>query len=252
MSEELLSAIEGTIKAPRHPNLLAIADVLRDIGRRVEGSPAEFLVPGEGLGDYLAKLAYDERPDGWDRLGAVGDLADVIPGGGALLGAAAAIPAKAGSKLSKMLAEKFPEISFSVSEAGDAIRLNKVVVPEEVRGQGLGSKFMDVLNAYADDAGKPVALTADGDFGGSKSGQQRFYSRHGFSPNKGKTKDYSFTENMIRRPRSGGRDQAGFASPEIVRLLAILGGAGYAGSKFLGDDVENSEAAQSFRPRKID
>jgi hypothetical protein len=46
--------------------------------------------------------------------------------------------------------------------------------------------------------------------------------------------------------------QDGFASPEMMRLLAVLAGAGYAGSKFLGDDVKESEAAQAFRPRQID
>jgi GNAT superfamily N-acetyltransferase len=195
----------GSIEAPRNPMTSRVAEVAQDVGRRLEGSPGEFFLPGEGVGGWLNKLAYGDKPGAMDRIGAGADLADIIPGVGSVLGAAALIPAKAG-KVTKLMDEVkrlFPNVQISVSEADDAIRLNKLVVPKGERGSGVGSEVMERIKALADESGKPVVLTADGDFGGSKAGQKRFYKRHGFEDNTGKSRDFAFTENMVRRPSTG-------------------------------------------------
>jgi hypothetical protein len=48
-----------------------------------------------------------------------------------------------------------------------------------------------------------------------------------------------------------GKEHAGFATPDMLRWLALLGGGGYIASGMLGDDVEQSKAAQAFKPREI-
>ena len=86
----------GTMSAPRHPWLLDIANGIRSVHGRLEGNPAQYMIPGEGTAGYLGKLAYDQSPDMWDRVGVLGDALDMVPGG-ALVGAMG-IPAKAMNK----------------------------------------------------------------------------------------------------------------------------------------------------------
>lgn len=85
----------GSIEAPRHPLVAKGAEFAQDVGRRVEGSSGEFFLPGEGVGNWLNKLAYGEEPGAMDRIGAGADLADIVPGVGTALGAAALIPKRA-------------------------------------------------------------------------------------------------------------------------------------------------------------
>ncbi|HLP99230.1 MAG TPA: LPD38 domain-containing protein [Sideroxyarcus sp.] len=106
------------------------------------------------------------------------------------------------------------DVDAFLSVNGDVITLSELQMPKEIRGEGLGSQFMEKLTRYADTNGMTIALTAAGDFGGSRSGQERFYKRFGFASNKGRNKDYRISENMIRRPetkisRSVGPDHSG-------------------------------------------
>ena len=81
------------------------------------------------------------------------------------------------------------------------LTLSKIVVPEELRDQGIGSKAMERIIKYADDNGKIIALTPDDAFGGSKTRLIKFYKRFGFVMNKGRNKNYSTRELMIRKPQ---------------------------------------------------
>lgn len=92
-------------------------------------------------------------------------------------------------------------VSLSLSETPAGLRVNKIVVPPEMRGQGVGSDVMRAVTEYAQELKKPVALTPSTDFGGSMSGLQRFYKGLGFEPNKGRAKDYNFRETMILNPK---------------------------------------------------
>lgn len=101
------------------------------------------------------------------------------------------------------LAAKYPDVSFSLSQRGDGglATLSKVVVPKELRGQGVGSSFMGDLTQAADKDGATVALSPSSDFGGSKSRLLDFYKRFGFIPNKGRNIDYEISESMYRTPK---------------------------------------------------
>jgi GNAT superfamily N-acetyltransferase len=121
---------------------------------------------------------------------------------GMAMGALGAIPlvGDAAKKASDSLKFKFPDFKIGISENADNIILDKIVIPESQRGTGQGTEFMNKLLADADSKGKAVGLTPSSDFGGSKARLTEFYKRFGFTENKGKNKDFTISESMIRQP----------------------------------------------------
>lgn len=93
-------------------------------------------------------------------------------------------------------------ISHNVSEKNGIITLNKIVVPAEDRQTGKGTAAMRSLVDYADRTGQRITLTPSSDFGGNKKRLIKFYKRFGFVENKGKNKDFSTMELMIREPKT--------------------------------------------------
>jgi GNAT superfamily N-acetyltransferase len=89
-------------------------------------------------------------------------------------------------------------VDLHASDANGKITVSKIVTNESQRGLGLGTKVMNDLIAFADANGKDIALTPSKDFGGSVPRLKKFYERLGFVENKGKAKDFSTRETMIR------------------------------------------------------
>lgn len=120
-------------------------------------------------------------------------------------------------------------INGAVSENGDMIRLSKIVVPAEGREAGAGTAAMQQLIDYADATGKAVALTPSADFGGSKARLVKFYKRFGFVENKGRNKDFSTQESMIRPARAApaalnqGEGQRGSFDPKSMTVSLLKG-----------------------------
>lgn len=101
-----------------------------------------------------------------------------------------------------LMKAKHPNIDFSIYEKDNEITLSKIVVPKEVRGNGAGTKAMEDLITYADIKGKRILLTPSKDYGASSvSRLTDFYKRFGFIENKGKGRDFSTRESMIREPK---------------------------------------------------
>lgn len=97
----------------------------------------------------------------------------------------------------------FMEEPFGATEHDPAIVvLNRIVVHEDLRGIGIGSRVMKEIVNYADKHGYILATTPSSDFGGSKSRLKEFYSNFGFIPNKGAWKDFRIRETMLRYPAS--------------------------------------------------
>lgn len=93
------------------------------------------------------------------------------------------------------------DVSLSGSGNGP-MTLGKIVVPKDQRGQGIGHSIMSDMTAHADLYQRPIGLTPSTHFGGSSVGRLKdFYKKHGFVENKGKHKDFSTREAMIRHPR---------------------------------------------------
>ena len=81
------------------------------------------------------------------------------------------------------------------------LTLSRIVVPEDKRGQGLGTVAMKKIIEYADANQLVIALTPSSDFGGNKSRLTKFYKGFGFVMNKGRNKNYQTRETMIRDPQ---------------------------------------------------
>jgi len=83
-----------------------------------------------------------------------------------------------------------------------AIVLNKIIVPKEKRGLGLGSKYMKALCKLADSLSIHLALTPDTSYGGSSvSRLTKFYSQFGFVKNSGRKRNFKTRETMLREPQ---------------------------------------------------
>ena len=96
---------------------------------------------------------------------------------------------------------KYSNVDLDVYNDPKGLTLSKIVVSEGVRSEGIGSNVMNDLIKYADENNKPIALTPDNSFGGSKTRLESFYKKFGFKENKGRNKDFAFRETMIRQPK---------------------------------------------------
>lgn len=72
----------GVIKAPDSPRMAKAAEMFRALERRLEGSPAEFMLPGSGIAQVLERKAYGEDPSAFEYGMAGLDTLDLVPGAG--------------------------------------------------------------------------------------------------------------------------------------------------------------------------
>lgn len=180
----------------------------------VRGNPLEALIEmspagtAKGAGEMLreASLARDagdeERAMQIEKFAVPMLLGALVPGGRAVKGAERAVAREGVGTLSQLERELDDiGVKHALSQRGDIITVNKIVVPEGQRNQGVGSKAMKAITDYADASGHRVALSPSTDFGAtSKSRLANFYKKHGFSENKGKSRDLSVSETMLREP----------------------------------------------------
>jgi hypothetical protein len=80
-----------------------------------------------------------------------------------------------------------------------SVDVSKIVVNPEHRNQGIGTKIMNDVIAYANSVNKPVSLSPSKDFGGKIGKLKQFYGGLGFKPNKGRNKDFRISNSMIRQ-----------------------------------------------------
>ncbi|MCZ4284533.1 hypothetical protein O4H29_06760 [Marinobacter salarius] len=101
-------------------------------------------------------------------------------------------------------------IQHSIRERNSVITVDKIVVPEGMRGDGRGTEAMKLLLDYADRTGQTVALSPSTDFGGRKFRLKRFYRRLGFVENQGGSRNFEISESMLREPKpvDGGQQPA--------------------------------------------
>lgn len=95
------------------------------------------------------------------------------------------------------------DLSLFLTKQGD-LKLNMIAVDKDKQGQGSGSAAMQEIANFADANGLRVILTTgqkDDGFGTTSGSRlKKFYKRFGFVENKGRAKDFSVSENMIRDP----------------------------------------------------
>lgn len=103
--------------------------------------------------------------------------------------------------IEQSLSQKYPNIDLSVFENENGLTLSKIVVSENQRSEGIGTKVMNDLIDYADKNNLPIGVTPDTTFGGSKTRLESFYKKFGFVRNKGRNKDFNFRETFVRQPK---------------------------------------------------
>jgi len=95
------------------------------------------------------------------------------------------------------------DLNFYDTHRPDHAALSMIKVPKHMQRQGIGSYAMKAINHYADHHGKTITLSPESMGKGqpSKSKLVSFYRSHGYMPNKGRNKDYRFSDSMIRSPK---------------------------------------------------
>lgn len=104
--------------------------------------------------------------------------------------------------LRQQIADSVPgaDIWIEFDSAGH-LALSKLIVPPNLRNQGLGTQVMQILTAEADRQGVTMTGTPSSEFGASSVHRlHRFYGRFGFRANGGRTRDYTTAHSTIRRP----------------------------------------------------
>ena len=109
--------------------------------------------------------------------------------------------------------------ALDIYENANSLILSKIVVKEECRGQGVGSKVMSELIEYADKNNQIIALTPSKDFGSSVNKLIQFYKKFGFKMNKGANKNFEFRDTMLRYPTQKGQKRVNEEKNTIVNKL---------------------------------
>ena len=112
------------------------------------------------------------------------------------------------------LIEKYGEYldQLDISETKTSLRLSMIKVKPEYRYQKsnygnnlkIGTKVMEDLVRYADANLKIITLTPDNIDGVNVNVLVQFYKKFGFKMNKGYSKNYEYTDTMIRYPKKAG------------------------------------------------
>ena len=107
------------------------------------------------------------------------------------------------SMIEELLTNKYGEClkGLDIYENTTSLILSRIIINDECRGQGIGTKIMEELVNYADSNSQIIALTPSSDFGGNKNRLIQFYKRFGFKHNKGIHKSFEFRDSMIRYPK---------------------------------------------------
>ena len=117
-----------------------------------------------------------------------------------------------------VLDQKYPDIRFELypTEKAKRVYLTGFIVPYTMRGQGVGSAFMNDLTKIADDNGWKITLTPSDSYGGNVTRLKSFYKGFGFVENKGQNRDFSHREDMYRDPK-------GSLNEEINKMRKTMG-----------------------------
>lgn len=175
----------------------AIYDVARALGMgstanrmRNEGTAVMDFIPGVGevLGVNDAMNDFSAGNYGMGAAGLGLTAVGAVPGVG---DAAKALMGRAASR----------GVDLYISTPNGRIVVDKIVVPKESRGRGLGTETMQDVIGLSESLGLPLSLTPSSDFGGSMKGLERFYKSLGFEPNVGRKRDFAISESMKRYPK---------------------------------------------------
>jgi GNAT superfamily N-acetyltransferase len=88
------------------------------------------------------------------------------------------------------------DISLEVWEDIDRLDLDSIVIPKSLRGQGIGTKIMNMVIDYSNSVNKPIYLTPSTSFGATSIERlKRFYKKFGFEKNKNPESRHTLVRN---------------------------------------------------------
>lgn len=207
------------------------------------GNLALSIVPIPTVANKLVKPVAKKAAKGVARL--IGDVVgEAAPSVSKIADAMeGAAPIKATTPLDAIMDRaKAQGVDLYVSQGNDGLRLSKIVVPKDQRGQGVGSAVMGDLLDYADTTGQRVTLTPSDAFGGSVPRLKKFYGAHDFTPNAGRTRDFSTQDTMIRNPKP----KAPIPVPVVQPKITAYHGSPHDFDQFSLDKVGTGEGAQAY------
>ena len=103
--------------------------------------------------------------------------------------------------LRRQLLVHYPGIKLDLVQCfPDVVALDRLVVPAERRGAGLGTMVMNDIIEWADMHELTIALTPSPDFGGNKARLAKWYRSMGFVMTKGRKMDFRISYAMYREP----------------------------------------------------
>jgi predicted GNAT family N-acyltransferase len=90
-------------------------------------------------------------------------------------------------------------LKIFISNRGYNISVEKIIVPADKRGTGMGTEFMKELIDLADKENAVISLSPSTEFGAKSMAKLlNFYKKLGFIENKGKNKDYTISDTYYR------------------------------------------------------
>lgn len=116
--------------------------------------------------------------------------------------------------------KEYEKIKTSIFEKNGKIELSRIIVPEDLRDNGLGTRFMNDLIEYANHKSSTITLTPSKDFGGSIGRLKKFYKNLGFVENKGRNKDYAISQTFYKEPANSDIRFSSKSNAELIRKYA--------------------------------
>ena len=92
---------------------------------------------------------------------------------------------------------KYPEVILRITEFENKIKLDKIYIPKEMRGMGIGTEIITALKEYSQRVNKPIVLSPEPEKS-KKGALQRFYERNEFVDNSGRKKDFDLSDTFSR------------------------------------------------------
>jgi len=92
---------------------------------------------------------------------------------------------------------EYPGLKIYAFDMPEQVYISSIVVPQEMRGKGIGSSIIKRIQDFARLSGKPVTIRPQAERGYKKN-LDRFYKNLGFVDNKGRNKDYKLSSPFGR------------------------------------------------------
>jgi 8-oxo-dGTP pyrophosphatase MutT (NUDIX family) len=154
-----------------------------------------------------------------------------------------------------VLDQKYPDIRFELypNDKAKRVYLTGFIVPYTMRGQGVGSSFMEDLTKIADDNGWTITLTPSSSYGGNVTRLRSFYKGFGFIENKGQNRDFSHREDMYRSPRGLNENNIFINNMDELNLNRLVEVMGLINDDLVVEsfDVINEEKEKADRCLRI-